>query len=276
MQTEQEEEIRDEGVTEEALRIAKLRERYTLDLIHSRNRLATYTPVIITYSLFVFIVGTYTMYYYYCDSTSLFPTCSSFEIQLRNDYCYLHHMITGAYGGTLALTIVQIIDFEKTGLLWNARYYCFATITTIGFWTSLTISQQWFPYHYNAFQQIIIIPRLLQWLCTTPTLMFVMYSLDVRTADDENLIWISVASQQFSIISGLISNLTHNYTVAVIFIVFAPLSVLFVIIFTYYCFRRIGFIVASATASEDEDVNVRAQQGEYLDSLVFDNLPKGR
>ena len=261
MSAENDEDIRDEGVTEEALRIAKLRERYTLELIHSRNRLATYTPAIITYSLILFIVGTYTMYYSYCNSTSLFPTCSSFDLQIGHQYSYLHHMITGAYGGTLALTIVQIIDFEKTGLLWNARYYCFATITLIGFWTSLTISQEWFPLYYNAFHQVITIPRLLQWLCTTPTLMFVMYSLDVRTPDDENLIWISVASQQFSIISGLISNLTENYTIAVIFMVFAPLSVLFVIIFTYYCFRRIGFIVASATASEDEDIHVRAQQG---------------
>jgi hypothetical protein len=36
-------------ISDEALRFAKLRETYTLEMIHSRNRLASYTPFLILY-----------------------------------------------------------------------------------------------------------------------------------------------------------------------------------------------------------------------------------
>lgn len=77
-----------------------------------------------------------------------------------------------------------------------------------------------------------------------------MYSLDVRSNSDVMLLWFSVCLQQFSVLCGIVANFTTNYTIGVIFMVFAAGSVVWIIAGAFLAFRRIGAVVEEAQRNE--------------------------
>lgn len=195
-------------------------------------------------------------------------------VTLESDaYDDFHFLITGGYASTFVFAILEILDSKKKGMLWNSRLYCFgkyeicslkiilnltnrttplAAISFVGLFTSLIITLHWIPPVNSVFDHPVEAPRLIQWLTTTPLLTFMMYSLDVRSDSDVMLLWFSVCLQQFSVLCGIVANFTTNYTVGVIFMVFAAGSVVWIIASAFLAFRRIGAVVEEAQRNEED------------------------
>jgi hypothetical protein len=98
----------------------------------------------------------------------------------------------------------------------------------------------------------MFVMRLLEWTALVPMLMFMTFSLDIRTDNDMINLWILTISQQFSVFTGCFANLTSNYTVAVILLVLSCVSFCTIYIALYQTFRRIEYVTNEAVLSEEE------------------------
>jgi hypothetical protein len=104
----------------------------------------------------------------------------------------------------------------------------------------------------NVFGRHMFVMRLLEWTALVPMLMFMTFSLDIRTDNDMINLWILTISQQFSVFTGCFANLTSNYTVAVILLVLSCVSFCTIYIALYQTFRRIEYVTKEAVLSEEE------------------------
>lgn len=128
----------------------------------------------------------------------------------------MQYLLTGAHVASVCQVYIQIVETPRKELLWNARLYAMLAIGLVGSITSVIISLGLVPNHKNAFGQDVQLPRLIQWLSTTPSIVFMLFSLDIRGDDDVLLMYAAAVANQFCIIGGIchlsVSFVSPHYT----------------------------------------------------------------
>jgi hypothetical protein len=100
-----------------------------------------------------------------------------------------------------------------------------------------------------------------------PLLMFMTFSLDIRSSTDQTLLYVYVIAQQISVVTGCMANLTTNYTLAVILLVISCVSFLSIYVAVYFSFRRIN-IIASDELKLSSASTIRADRLSQILSKV--------
>ena len=171
-----------------------------------------------------------------------------------------HYFTTGAFGAAVALVFMQLLDAEKKGPSWNAQLYCALLINCIALFGQFGVAYHIVHPVENIFGRVVLIPRLLEWVSLVPMLMFMTFSLDVRTNEDVLRLWAYTIIQQFSVVCGCYANLTDNYTFAVVLLVLSSVAFLSIYVAVYFAFRRIESVTMEAMAEEERNTPINPKR----------------